>query len=81
MSSDLAFYWKLALRRLPVMLLMVLVCTAAGLVVAFNLPPTYTTSARLLVEEPQIPDSMVTSTVRTEAGTQLQIIQQRIQRI
>lgn len=77
-SSDLAFYWKLALRRLPVMLLMVLVCTGAGLVVAFNLPPTYTTSARLLVEEPQIPDSMVTSTVRTDPGTQLQIIQQKL---
>jgi uncharacterized protein involved in exopolysaccharide biosynthesis len=78
MNIDLYFYWKLFLRRLPIMALLVTLCAALGVFTAIRLPTTYSTSASLLVEDPQIPDSMVTSTVRTSAAEQLDIIQQQI---
>lgn len=78
MNLDFRFYWALLLRRMPVMLLFVLVCSGLGVVTALQLPETYTTSARLLVEAPQIPERMVASTVQTDAIEQLDIIQQRL---
>ncbi|WP_265501106.1 GumC family protein [Paracoccus beibuensis] len=51
---DIRFYWSLLLRRLPVMLALVIVCSAFGAVSAIRAPSTYTTSARLLVQDPQI---------------------------
>jgi uncharacterized protein involved in exopolysaccharide biosynthesis len=78
MNLDLRFYWALLLRRLPVMMLFVLVCAGLGVVTALKLPNTYNTSARLLVEAPQIPERMVASTVQTDAIEQLDIIQQRL---
>lgn len=78
MNLDLKFYWKLFLRRFPVMALLFTICTGLGAFSAMRLPETFATSARLLVEEPQIPDSMVASTVRTGAVEQLDIIQQRL---
>jgi len=78
MNIDIQLYLALLWRRLPVMLVLVVVFSAAGIVAALRLPETYSTSARLLVEEPQIPDRMVTSTVQTEADEQLDIIQQKL---
>lgn len=78
MNFELRFYWALLLRRLPVMALFVLVFSGLGVATALKLPDTYATSARLLVEAPQIPDSMVTSTVQTGATEQLDIIEQRL---
>ena len=59
MNFDLEFYWGLFLRRLPVMTALFLVCAVSASVTALKLPPTYSTSAQLLVEDAQIPDSMV----------------------
>lgn len=78
MSFDLYFYWKLLLRRFPVMLLLITLCSGLGVYTALRLPETFTTAARLLVEEPQIPQSMAASTVQTQAIEQLDIIQQRL---
>lgn len=78
MNLDLQFYWALFLKRLPVMLALVLTCSGVATVSALKLPPTYSTSAQLLVEEPQIPESMAGSLVQVDAGQQLQIIEQRI---
>ncbi|MFZ5965226.1 GumC family protein [Thalassococcus sp. BH17M4-6] len=78
MNLDLGFYWALLLRRLPVMILFVLLFSGMGLVAALKLPDVYSTSARLLFEEPLIPDSMVSSTVRASAAEQLEIIEQRL---
>ena len=49
MNFDLRFYLSLIVRRMPVMLALILVCSAIGVVTALNLPPIYTTTARLLV--------------------------------
>lgn len=51
---DLRFYWSLLMRRLPVMLALLIICSAFGAVSAIRAPSTYSTSARLLVEGPQI---------------------------
>ncbi|MGC9420014.1 MAG: GumC family protein [Rhodovulum sp.] len=60
------------------MALFVLLFSGLGIVTALKLPETYSTSARLLFEAPQIPDSMVRSTVQTGAVEQLDIIEQRL---
>lgn len=78
MNLDIRFYWGLLLKRLPVMLALFLVCAGLGVVTGYSLPPVYQTSARLLVEAPQIPDNMAASTVRTDGAEQLQIIEQQL---
>lgn len=78
MNLDLGFYWAMLLRRLPVMILFVLLLSGLGGVAALQLPNVYSTSARLLVEGPLIPDSMVSSTVRISGVEQLEIIEQRL---
>lgn len=72
---DLRFYWTLLMRRLPVMLALLIICSAFGAVSAIRAPSTYTTSAKLLVEGPQI------SQGRDPAGSpaeSLDIIQQQL---
>ncbi len=78
MNLDLVFYRAILLRRLPVMMLFILLLSGLGFVTAFNLPETYSTSARLLVESSQIPDAMFTSTVVTDPAEQLEVIEQRL---
>ena len=78
MNLDLRFYWKLLIRRFPVMALLITLSAGLAVFTAMRLPETFATSARLLVEEPQIPNSMVVSTVQTGAVEQLDIIQQRL---
>lgn len=72
------FYLSLLLRRLPWMLLIVVLVSAAGVTLARILPPVYVSRAILIVETEQIPGDLAETTVRTGAIEQLQIIQQRI---
>lgn len=78
MTIDLQFYWGLFLKRLPVMLGLFLVCAISASVSAFKMPPTYSTAALLLVEEAQIPDSMIGQMAESNAEQQLQVIEQRL---
>lgn len=78
MNLDLGFYWRLFLKRLPVMLGIVVICSLVGVVMAMREPTTFRASARLLVEEPQIPGNLVTSTVETSANATIEIIRQRL---
>jgi len=75
MNFDLKFYWGLLLKRLPVMLALFMVCVVGASVTALKMPPTYSTSAQLLVEEPQIPIAVRS---QIDAGQQLQVIEQRL---
>lgn len=75
---DVTFYLKLLWRRLPVMLLLFLACTAAGVVVATRLPAIYRADARLLVESPRIPGELAASTVRTSANEEIEVIRQQL---
>ena len=78
MSSQIKFYLSLVMRRLPVMLLIIVLTAGAGIVLAVQLPERYSASARLLVESAQIPGALASSTVQTNAGEQLEVIQQRL---
>ncbi len=78
MNFDLHFYIKLLIRRLPLVALVTVACTAIGILVAFSLPPVFRAEARLLFESAQIPDELAASTVRSSADENLLAIQQRI---
>ena len=80
MSELISFYLRLALRRAPVMIVIVLVCCVVAVTYAVSLPNQYRASAMLLVESPQIPDELAASTVTTETAEQLGIIQQSVLR-
>jgi len=75
---DVRFYLSILLRRLPLILLCVTITTALALAVAFSLPRNYQSTAKILVEAPQIPVNLVRSTVSTSSLGQLQIIQQQL---
>ena len=78
MSFSFRFYLGLLMRRLPVMMALIMIGSVLGIVTALQTPPVYSTSARLLVEAPQIPEGMATSLVETSATEQLSIIEQRL---
>src|SRR5262245_22362593 len=46
--------------------------------VALFWPPVYRSTATILIEEPEIPDELVKSTISTFADERLQVIQQRV---
>lgn len=76
MNIDFSFYIKLFWRRLPVMIFFIVACSVVSLLTAFRLPDTFSTSARLLVEAPQI--VLDSATVQTDAVEQLEIIEQKL---
>lgn len=78
MIADLKFYFSLFLRRFHYFLLVFIICATTGAVLAFTMPPVYRAQARLLVESPQIPDDLASSTVRAGASELLRIIEQRL---
>jgi polysaccharide biosynthesis transport protein len=78
MAFDGRFYIAMLRRQLPYLLLIVVLTTAAGIVLAYKLPAIYRAEARLLIESPQIPDELAASTVRTTATEILLAIQQRL---
>lgn len=79
MTNDFKFYMTLFKRRLPVMLLLFLMAAIAGVVMSQRLPTMYTTSAKLLVEDAQIPnDNERNPNAQLQAAEQLEVIQQRL---
>jgi polysaccharide chain length determinant protein (PEP-CTERM system associated) len=78
MKSELRFYASLLLKRLPIVVVLTGLATAVAAYVAATLPASYRTEALLLVESPQIPDEMASSTVQDNAPEQLDIIEQRL---
>lgn len=75
---DIRFYVSRFLRQIHWFALVVILFAAAGLVAARVMPTVYVASALMVVESEQIPDALARSTVQTQAGEQLQIIEQRI---
>jgi polysaccharide chain length determinant protein (PEP-CTERM system associated) len=78
MTFDLRYYLAVLLRRVHYVALAFAVVTALSVVVAFRLSPVYESTARLLLESPQIPGSLAAPTVDTAALEQLQIVEQRL---
>lgn len=78
MNLDIRFYLALLLRRLPYIVVILAVCTAVGVAVAYTRPPVYRAEARLLVESPQIPAELAATTVGSSSEEILLSIQQRL---
>ena len=76
--SPVRYYISIFLRRLPYFLIVATVVSAASIIIAMTLPPTYVSQMRLIVESPQIPGNLAASTVNTSASEQLQIVEQRL---
>ena len=76
---DFKFYRSILWRRLPLILFIWVLITGVGVSVAYLLPPMYRSEARILVEKPQIPGSLVTQTVTVTSQEIIQSIQQRMQ--
>ena len=75
---DLPFLLSRARRWLFLFLFLFFGVAGAGLIIALALPTIYRAEALLVVESEQIPDDLAQSTVRTNAGEQLQIIEKRV---
>lgn len=78
MNADTRFYFSIFLSRLPIFLLVSTTIAALGILLAISLPTVYTSSAKLLVEPPQIPTVLARTTVETNASEQLQVLQQKL---
>ena len=76
--DDLGYYLALFRRRLPYFLIVTTVISAVSVIVAYSLPQAYESRMVLLMESPQIPENLATSTVQTPAFEQLQITEQRL---
>lgn len=71
-------YWEAVWRRKWLVILPVLLCTAASVFTAVRLPSYYRSTTTILVEHQQIPEEYVTPTNRTPFGQRLQTIRQQI---
>lgn len=78
MNDTVKFYIRLVIRRAPVMLLLLIVATAMGVVLATRLPTTYETSARLVVQPQQIAENLAASTVRIDPVQEVRLLQERL---
>lgn len=76
--SDLKYYVSIFFRRLHYFLIVSVIISAVAVIAAFTLPPAYESQTRMLVEGPQIPSELATSTVMLGLGEQLEIIEQRL---
>ncbi len=75
---DIRFYLSILLRRLPHIVALTFITTAIALAVALLMPKSYQSTAKILVEAPQIPTNLVKSTVPTSSLEQLLILQQQM---
>ena len=76
--DNLRFYFSIFRRRFAYFLIVATILSAISVTVAYTLPPAYVSKMVILVESPQIPEELASSTVRTPAFEQLQIVQQRL---
>jgi len=77
-NIDLGFYLSILRRRLPYVIAIAFMTFLSAVVVASVIPRVYSSSAKILVEAPQIPAELARSTVPLGAVEQLQILQQQI---
>ena len=76
MNIDFSFFLRLFWRRLPIMIFFILGCSVFGVLTSQRLPDVFSTSARMLVEAPQI--QIDSTTIQTDAVEQLEIIEQKL---
>ncbi|MCG6882403.1 MAG: lipopolysaccharide biosynthesis [Silicimonas sp.] len=65
-------------KRLPIMTVILVLCGGIGVGLALTMPPKYEASAALLVEGAELPATLFTSTVQTQAARGLKEIELRL---
>lgn len=78
MRHEIRFYTRLLLRRAPAMLILFLLCSAIGLILAMRLPTTYQSGARMLVQSQEISEDLAASTVQINALEEIEILRERL---
>lgn len=76
--KNLADYIAIIKRRRKLFLLPAVATLAIAVIAALLWPPTYRSTATILIEEQEVPRELVQSTITTFANQQIQIITQRI---
>jgi succinoglycan biosynthesis transport protein ExoP len=77
-SKDLSEYVDAFKRRRGAIVGIALLIFTLGLITAFAWPPTYRSTATILIEEQEIPSHLVPSTVTSYATQRIQVISQRV---
>ena len=78
MNETIKFYLTLFLRRIHIFLLIFVTVAGVSITLAKILPPTYQSSATLLVAPPEIPGQLQAPTVQLAPVEELQIIEQQL---
>lgn len=70
--------FRMVRRRAGMVVSIVVVCSALALLLAYFIPPTYVSSAKILIESQQIPQQLAASTVTATVAERLELIKQRL---
>ena len=65
-------------RRLPIALIVTAFSLIIGLIIVFSWPSTYRSSSTILIEQQEIPQDLVRTTVTSFADQRIQMISQRV---
>lgn len=77
-AADFRFYFAVFKQWLPIALIVGCVTTAIGVIIAFGLPPVYTSVATIVVEAPELPTQLARSTVPENAIAQVQLVREEL---
>jgi len=76
--KTIAEYFEVINRRKSLLIISFLIIGFLGFVLAMKLPPVFRSSATILIEDQQIPQSMVATTITDFADKRIQLIRQRV---
>ena len=77
-TLDLGDYLAAFLRRRGMILLVAGIVFTIGVITAFTWPPTYRSSATILIEAQEVPSELIQATVTSFAAQRIQVISQRV---
>ncbi|NIR45525.1 MAG: lipopolysaccharide biosynthesis protein, partial [Gammaproteobacteria bacterium] len=77
-NRDLGYYIDSLRRRRPAVMMLVGVLMLISALVAFLVPPSYRSSATILIETQDVPEDFVRSMVTSYANQRIQMISQRV---
>ena len=76
-SKSLADYLALLKRRKTALIVTIMAVTLVGVVIAYSIPAMYRSTARFLIEQQNIPQDIVQSTITSYVDEQIQEVRQR----
>ena len=77
-SPTIAEFVEMVKRRKSIFFITTLILTLLSVIVAFVIPPDYRSTSTILIEQQEIPQDLVRSTVTSYADQRVQIISQRV---